>query len=137
MRTMRSCRNRAGRDVVDQYLCRCRYMVRDLLDWAVQIAAIPRPRSAWPRCAALGDFASQAIVGNVNHCRGDGERAGQPKRGRDSARRPAGLSPRPRPRIKYSRSGPCIAAKPARLGTLTAPKGPFLASRLSRPIRAR
>jgi hypothetical protein len=29
------------------------------IDWAVQIAAIPRPRNAWPRCAALGDFASR------------------------------------------------------------------------------
>src|SRR6516162_3927380 len=29
------------------------------IDWAVQIAAIPRQRNAWPRCATLGDFASQ------------------------------------------------------------------------------
>src|SRR5436309_12574758 len=27
-------------------------------DWAVQVAAIPRPINAGPRCAALGDFAS-------------------------------------------------------------------------------
>src|SRR5262249_60186498 len=27
--------------------------------WAVQVAAIPRQRNAWPRCAAWGDFASR------------------------------------------------------------------------------
>ena len=29
------------------------------IDGAVQIAAIPRQRNAWPRCAALGDFANR------------------------------------------------------------------------------
>jgi hypothetical protein len=28
------------------------------LDWAVRIAAIPRQRNAWLRCAALGAFAT-------------------------------------------------------------------------------
>src|SRR5262245_61219466 len=29
------------------------------INWAVQVAAIPRQRNAWPRCAAWGDFASR------------------------------------------------------------------------------
>src|SRR6266576_2657825 len=32
------------------------------LDWAVRVAAIPRRRSAWPRCAALVDFVTRIHI---------------------------------------------------------------------------